>query len=178
MPWRNVNAYHTKTPKHSVEKSLDLDASLQLFYRSRPITPTTVGIKSDQPIIAALHQISSPPADLSSSHSRSSLLGGAFGSQWASSSSTILLNSAPGLGVNGRASDCGSGASSLDFRLATLDTQVLTPSWHAQIRATSWEETNFPWPRVSWASYEHLSQAKTRSTGRRHPGIAGSASAI
>jgi hypothetical protein len=26
--------------------------------------------------------------------------------------------------------------------------------------------------------YEHLIQAKTRSTGRRHPGIAGSASAI
>ena len=46
------------------------------------------GIKPDQPDLAALHQISSPPFDLSLSHSRSSLLRGAFGSQRASNSTS------------------------------------------------------------------------------------------
>ena len=136
------------------------------------------GIKSDQPGFAAIHQGNSSPAGLSSNHSRSSFLRGAFGLQWASSLSSVRLGSAPGRSVNRSAGDRGSGASGLDFRLAMLPTQVLTPSGHAQIRATSWEETNIPWPRVFWAPYELLIQAKTRSTGRRHPGTAGSASAI
>ena len=47
------------------------------------------GIKPDQPDVAALHQINSPPAGLPSSHSRSSLVRRALGLHWANNPDSV-----------------------------------------------------------------------------------------